>query len=119
MFDYEYLESQTQSHMRLSENSAYELHPDIRFWISAELEKRRQRLTESESNEVTVYLTTRTFRKSPVFVFATPTEAGKHVLEAWYFHFVENDEQDGALQLVLDRVALKMLFPEQMPKARS
>ncbi len=123
MFNYDYLEAdvQIESHLRLdhTQDRSYAVPPDVRFWISQELEKRRQQLSEREEEEVGIYLTKRQFRKNPVFALAVSQAGGKHVLEAWYFHYVPAvDDPSSTLQLVLDRVALQQLFPEQnIPKA--
>ncbi|PKL75673.1 MAG: hypothetical protein CVV27_14175 [Candidatus Melainabacteria bacterium HGW-Melainabacteria-1] len=110
MFDYDYLESLTS---RAGDNPVYHMAPDLVLWVSVELEKRRASLAIEKAQDVTVYLTMRTFRKYPVFVIGLPQEQGVLVLEAWYFHMAPPSELKQGIQLVLDRVVLKQLFPKQ------
>jgi hypothetical protein len=112
MLDYEYIETQG----RLGENPLYLMNADLQAWISNELEKRRVHLQETRKDSVAIYLTIRSFRNCPVFVLASPTEEGKSVLEAWSFRMIPPPEDpDRGIQLSLDRVILKQLYPEQFP----
>lgn len=112
MFSYDYIEPlQT----RMGENPAYRLAEDLIYWINKELEKRREQLEIKESIPIAIYLTMRKFRKNPVFVLGSQQEDGVKILEAWHFRMTPNpNEGQLGLQLVLDRVALKALFPEYM-----
>ncbi|MEZ0371440.1 MAG: hypothetical protein ACAI44_20275 [Candidatus Sericytochromatia bacterium] len=112
MLDYEYLEPQTT---RAGDNPAYHLAGDLQRWIGKELEKRRAALQPAHEQEVLIRLTMRTFRKYPVFVLGLRNPEGVMVLEAWYFHMVKPEGVSGGLQLTLDRVSLRQLFPETSP----
>lgn len=111
MFDYEYLEPFSE---RGGENPAYRLAPDLAAWIRAELAKRRDLLSHEREEEVSVLLTMRQYRKSPVFLLGLQqADESVDVIEGWYFHMIPPPpEQAGTVQLALDRVKLDLLFPE-------
>lgn len=116
MFEYEYLEAQTT---RSGENGVYRLAHDLETWISRELEKRRVALEGEFGQNVRIYLTMRSYKRWPVFVMGQPQEDGKKILEAWYFHMIPaTAEQRGGLQLILDKLSLRLLFPENKPEPR-
>lgn len=111
LFAYTYLESEVNSGLQ-PKNPHYLMSPQLVGWIESELEKRVLEVRAEEGHdEVKVYLTLRSFKNSPVFLLAYPTEDKKTVLEAWYFRMIASEEhpQQG-LNLVLDRVPLKRLF---------
>lgn len=117
MFEYDYLEAQTT---RAGDNRLYTMARDLEHWISRELEKRRAELTAEHGPEVRIYLTMRSFRNWPVFTLGRPEEDEKKVLEAWYFHMAPPSSEDAAgLQLLLDRVSLRQLFPEKKIEPRA
>lgn len=112
MFSYDYIEPlQTRS----GDNPAYRMSTDLKFWINKELDKRLVQLKDKTEKPPAVYLTMRTFRKHPVFIIGTLQETGIKILEAWYFHFINNPaEPQKTLHIALDRVALKSLFADMM-----
>lgn len=117
MFEYDYLEAQTT---RAGENRLYTMARDLEHWIIRELEKRRTELMTEHGPDVQIYLTMRSFRKWPVFTFGRPQEDEKKVIEAWYFHMAPPSSEGAVgLQLLLDRVTLRQLFPEKKIEPRA
>ena len=113
MFDYEYLESLTS---RGGENGLYRMAADLELWIRQEIEKRREKLETDLGHPVRIYLTMRSYKRWPVFIMGQPEEeGGKKVIEAWYFH-MGPPPGAGGVQLLIDRLSLRLLFPEQKPE---
>lgn len=122
MFDFPELEQR-----ELGVYHHYQLSPDMRNWIQHELYKRleelqrdsEQKAEETEGavqQEIEIYITSRTYRKQPIFVFGYRNEGGTAIIEAWYFRMMRNPENPYSLQFALDRVPLEQAFgPSNAP----
>lgn len=110
MFEYDYIETDAALG---GGNRLYQLAPDLVHWATVELEKRRFELTSEMGGMIRICLTQRSFRNWPVFLFCRMQEESCKVLEAWYFHMTPPaDDKVSALQLVLDRVSLRLFFAD-------
>jgi len=92
-------------------NPAYRLPLDVEGWILAELQKRRI-LLENQHPELKlqIFLTMRTFKQRPLFIFGHLQEEEVNLLEAWCFRMIPPEQDHPGIQLVLDRAPLKQIF---------
>lgn len=105
MFDYPGLEIH-----EVGVYNHYQMARETQAWIQHELQQRLESLKEDTDKELEIYLTSRSYRKQPIFVIGYRNEGGTAIVEAWYFRMMKNPENVYTLQFALDRVPLEKAF---------